>query len=104
MEHGGGRGRYGGLLSEDIQEIEGAVNVARPQSLTLRFLHKHHLGVGQEVESTQEHHLAAGGRVALHTLLLDQGELLCRALGCWRATHTHAYISARPDLAAPPRG
>lgn len=51
--------------------------MARRQSLTLRFLHEHHLGVVEEVESTQEHHFAAGGRVALHALLLDQGELLC---------------------------
>lgn len=84
-----GRGRYGEILRGDISETGWVVNVVWRPSLTLRFLHEHHLGVREEVKSTQEHHFAAGGRVALHALLLDQGELLCRALGCWRAAHVY---------------
>lgn len=70
--------------------------MVRRRQLTLRLLHKHHLGVREEVEARQEHHFAPGGRVAIHALLLHQGKLLSRALGCWRETHTHFNAVCEP--------
>ena len=50
--------------------------------LTLGLLHKHDLGVRQEVVATQEHPLTPCSRLAVQALLLHRGQLLGRALGC----------------------
>lgn len=49
---------------------------------TWRLLHENDLGVLQEVMAGQDHPLPADDRAAGCALLLHEGQLLCRPLGC----------------------
>lgn len=55
---------------------------------TLSLFHEHHLGLREEVEASEKHHLASSGGVTVHALLLHQGKLLSWALS-YRQRHAH---------------
>lgn len=101
---GAGRGQGQSYVTCSRSPPPGSTPHQRPKrDSTWCFLHKNDFGVLQEVVAGQHHLLAAEHGAAGRALLLHEGQLLGRPLGC--AGRTGAVSTRpRPPRAAAPRG